>query len=340
MTTKEYLREVTFGQALMEARKEVYNKIIHPSSGRSGQYPNHSLHEDDFSLAQEIIKRFILQEEPCMLARFGAVELNAFSNWMQVNKRLTGAFSYSNKKYIRNECPASWYTLRTMHGMEYHTGFFPATKEMLQKWGELVEKDIMNVDLLFTWQENEKHLCEYLNGIPRVFCPEMYNPYRFTNPWTAALKDKKVLVVSPFTETIERQYVDNREKIFPDTDVLPQFDLKTVKAYNTIGGNNPYKDINSWFDALEIMKDKMDQLDYDIALLGCGSYAFDLAAHAKRKGKKAITVCGALQVLFGIYGERYENEFKQLGLLNEYWVRPSQNERPEGYKLVENGAYW
>ena len=167
----------------------------------------------------------------------------------------------------------NWFSLRNMHGMEYLSGFFPATKENLQRWGCIVEKDLMEVDLLFTWQENEKYLCEYLNGIPRVFCPEMYRPFRFTNPWSAALKDKKVLVVSPFTRTIERQYSNNREQIIPGTDVLPQFDLKTVKAYNIIGGHNSYKDITCWFDALEKLKGQMDQIDYDIALLGCGAYA-------------------------------------------------------------------
>ena len=198
----------------------------------------------------------------------------------------------------------------------------------------------MELDLLFTWQEMEKYICEYLNGVPRVFYGEMYYPYRFSNPWSEALKGKKVLVVSPFADTIESQYKNKREKLFPGTEVLPEFELSTIKAYNTIGGNNPYKEINNWFDALENMKNKMNQTEYDIALLGCGSYAFDLAAHAKRQEKKAITLCGSLQVLFGIYGLRYEAYLRQIGLLNESWVRPSQNEKPEGYRLVENGAYW
>ena len=76
------------------------------------------------------------------------------------------------------------------------------------------------------------------------------------------------------------------------------------------------------------------------ALCGCGAYAFNLAAHVKRKGKKGITLCGGLQTLFGIYGARHEEDFKKFGILNEYWVRPRSNERPSGFQNVENGAYW
>ena len=52
----------------------------------------------------------------------------------------------------------NWFSLWNMHGMEYLSGFFPATQENLQRWGCIVEKDLMEVDLLFTWQENEKIL--------------------------------------------------------------------------------------------------------------------------------------------------------------------------------------
>lgn len=107
-----------------------------------------------------------------------------------------------------------------------------------------------------------------------------------------------------------------------------------------MGGVNPYPNISNWFDALEDMKRQIDETDFDIALIGCGAYAFNLAAHVKRKGKKGITLCGGLQTLFGIYGARHEEDFKKMGILNEYWVRPKSKERPSGFQNVENGAYW
>lgn len=56
----------------------------------------------------------------------------------------------------------------------------------------------------------------------------------------------------------------------------------------------------------------MDKIDYDICLIGCGAYGFPLAAHAKRKGKKAVHLGGALQLLFGIKGKDGKPKIMQL----------------------------
>src|SRR5574344_1335686 len=99
------------------------------------------------------------------------------------------------------------------------------------------------------------------------------------------IENKKVLVIHPFIKTIEKQYT-RREKLFKNPLILPLFELKTIKAVQSIGGdNNEYKD---WFDALSWMESEMDKIDYDIVFIGCGAYGFPLAAHAKRMGKKAV----------------------------------------------------
>jgi hypothetical protein len=53
-------------------------------------------------------------------------------------------------------------------------------------------------------------------------------------------------------------------------------------------------------------------------------------------------VGGVLQMYFGIYGMRWMRERKDIMnlYLNEYWSRPKEDERPEGYKNVEKSAYW
>ena len=106
-----------------------------------------------------------------------------------------------------------------------------------------------------------------------------------------------------------------------------------VNAVNSIGGGSDY---SSWFDALEAMKDEIDRKDFDIALLGCGAYGFPLAAHIKRIGKKAIHMGGSLQLLFGIYGKRWEN----YPYINDAWIRPRVVDRPKGFENVEKGCYW
>ena len=51
------------------------------------------------------------------------------------------------------------------------------------------------------------------------FCKlEFLEPYFSKNPWSKQLKIK-VLVIHPFTETIKKQYEQNRAKIFLNQDL-------------------------------------------------------------------------------------------------------------------------
>lgn len=153
---------------------------------------------------------------------------------------------------------------------------------------------------------------------------------------TTDLKQKKILIVSPFADLIENQY-KNRKKLFPHNDLfLPDFDLKTIKAIDTAGENWKSTGYQTWKDALNVMKKQIEKIDFDIALIGCGAYAFPLGAFCKMMGKKAITTCGATSLYFGIYGNRW----KDLPEINQYWVRPGDKYKPVGAEKIENGAYW
>ena len=121
---------------------------------------------------------------------------------------------------------------------------------------------------------------------------------------------------------------------------MPQFaSLKIIKAVQSIGGES--NGFDTWFDALHYMEQKIDECDYDVALIGCGAYGMPLAAHCKRQGKKAVHLGGVLQMLFGILGIRWETEQDiYLKFANEYWVHPLENERPHNAEQVENACYW
>ena len=159
------------------------------------------------------------------------------------------------------------------------------------------------------------------------------------HPWTYSLKGKKILVVHPFSETIESQYKNKKKKLFKNSEVLPEFaSLQTIKAVQSIAGNPVGFD--TWFDALDWMKSEIDKKDFDIALLGCGAYALPLAAHIKRMGKKAVHMGGVLQFLFGITCKRYEENDEFKPYINEYFVYPDAKDRPKNAFAVEGGCYW
>ena len=84
----------------------------------------------------------------------------------------------------------------------------------------------------------------------------------------------------------------------------------------------------------------MEQSDFDVALISAGAYALPLAHHAKKLGKIGITCGGELQLFFGVVGKRWEHMEKVTKYRNEFWVRPSEDERPANWREIEDGCYW
>lgn len=191
------------------------------------------------------------------------------------------------------------------------------------------------VDVLASWRPEEIFFKRALAGSRRISLNGLDPSINKGYSWTSALAGKRVLVVHPFAKSIARQYRENREKLFADPGILPEFaSLETVEAVQTIAGNTA--GFKSWFDALEHMEAEIATKDFDVALIGCGAYGFPLAAFVKGMGKKAVHLGGVLQIYFGIKGRRWDSS----GLYNDYWVSPSSGERPKGLGRVEEGCYW
>ena len=283
------------------------------------------------------IREKLLSPKPCMLSRFGAVEIGCVVNYL-------GIYHQKRKiiKYIKGEAFHWWWEEETMYPMRNNAGFFSATPELLKRFSEMMIEDMPLIDILASWRFEEEYFSKELQNAYKIDF-EPYNPVWSYVPWTAALENKKVLVVHPFAETIQKQYL-RKELIHKNPKVLPTFDLQTIKAIQTIGnqGDNRFE---TWFDALEFMKSEIDKKDYDICLLGCGAYGLPLAAHIKRSRKKAVHLGGSLQLLFGIRGARWENSnynatYNYSKLMNDFWVKPSATETPSKAQQVEEGCYW
>lgn len=147
-----------------------------------------------------------------------------------------------------------------------------------------------------------------------------------------------MLVIHSFEESIREQYL-RREELFPETEILPKFDLKTLKAVQTIAGEEDNR-FATWFEALEYMYEEAMKIDFDIAILGCGAYGFPLAAKLKRAGKQVIHMGGVTQILFGIKGSRWVNNPRSQIEFNDAWVYPKESETPKMSEKVENNCYW
>lgn len=313
----------------------VYGKLFHPSQ------PQYTLNcEKNKDAIQRLIYELILGGQPLMVARMGRTEIDVCEN-----VKNTFFSRRSNWKFISWKGQPNFLNPFLIPNFIKLSGFWPCDDEIaLKRFYRLVCSDMKEVDVLGSWCRNEEDFSEELQKSVKVD-RELMTPLLADKPWTMALKGKKVLVVHPFADTIRKQYA-RREKLFPmNPDILPEFELKVLKAVQTLGYEDPnFKD---WFEALDYMKKEIDHIDYDICLLGCGAYGFPLAAHCKRQGKQAVHLGGVLQLLFGIKGKRWEtdpgyiNDFPYARTYyNEYWVRASNSETPQKANDVENGCYW
>ena len=238
----------------------------------------------------------IKNQTPCFVGRFGETEMNVIVSYLNYE------FGFG-----RDERMASLQQLYT------NAGFFPKEVEYGKKFVDIMFESIKNIDVQATWNLNmEDILLE--NLVPKVKTTKLMNvspwvKYRYgsleSKPWTSALANKKVLVIHPFAETIFKQYTQKREQIFSklyDAEyILPEFDLYTLKAVQTIAGNKDER-FATWFDALDWMKKECEKIDFDVAIIGCGAYGYPLASEIKKMGKVAIHLGGATQILFGILG--------------------------------------
>lgn len=228
-------------------------------------------------------------------------------------------------------------------------GFFPNELELGTHFTEVMTDSLKEMDLLAC----NRNLCEnyfinqYMPGNSKVSENfDLFEIAKLEHSWSSALEGKKVLVVTPFVESVRKQY-EIREKLFPGTDILPSFELSTYQSLMTVGDLRDER-FATWFDALSFMKEEILKLDFDVALLGCGAYGFPLAAEIKKAGKQAIHMGGILQILFGIMGKRWDGTRTGSEIhirediakyYNENWIYPIE-EKPIEAGKVEYGPYW
>lgn len=296
----------------------------------------------DVEEASQIIYAALVSDKPCMIARFGAFELSTLTNYIGTLK------GKNSLDYIKLKQPQWWWQESLIAAMNTNAGFFPPTVKKIEQYCKLVLEDIPELDILGSWLSDEVLIEKQMEMTQKVHLM-LLEPFWSIAPWTSALIGKKVVVIHPFAHNIEQQYL-NRRFLFRNENVLPDFkSLTVIQAVQTIGeGDSRFKD---WFEALEFMKSEIDKIDYDVCLIGCGAYGFHLAAHVKRNGKKGIHLGGALQLLFGIKGRRWEDSnygVKEWGiaagtysnLMNDYWIKPDAKYKPKSAEKVEGACYW
>jgi len=271
--------------------------------------------------AQIAIARKLEEGKKCLIARVGENEGRAIAHYLKHRQVLSSG---------------RWpYDVKLMSRLKLLAGYFPLTDESIDRLAKLYIRALSLIDIYAIWTPHDVLLCP--PGSTRIRLVDL-DPFFTARRWTLALEGLRVCVVSPFIETMQQQY-KKRSKCFPKP-VLPDMDIAYVRAPMTQCETNVAG--QDWFNNLSRLTDKVMETSSDVVIIGAGAYGLPLGASAKAYGMAAVVLGGATQLLFGIKGNRWENDRQYQRIFNKDWVRLSMAERPPGFHNFEikGGAYW
>jgi hypothetical protein len=294
--------------------------------------------EETYGIADKIIYDLIKNVNPSFVGRFGASEARVLGCYFDTCR------GHSLLDPISTSISLLSYSKR-LKQLALGAGVYPPTFNTGKVFSLEYLKGLEQADVLACWGEAftsiEKQALKISNAkiIHHHATSPWVEPYVYSNsskePWASALEGKRVAIVSGFSETFAKQH-KIIDKVFKGVN-YPSFDPVFIKAPLTQGGVDDGKD---WKWHLEKTKETIRENNFDVLLVSAGGYSFPLAAHAKAIGKIGINCGGELQLFFGVIGKRWENSNKVGKYRNEYWVRPSESERPANWREIENGCYW
>jgi len=290
---------------------------------------------DENTYMREYIQTQLETDEPFIIPRIAGIENNyaMIGVVIQQNK-----LADNNREYIT----------RTANIMKTNAGIQINSVDDISKYASLYLAAFDKCKIYFDWEpwgavtESISHSYNFIIENfkqPRIWSValDIYHSIH-SNPWTTALKGKRILIISPFIESMKKK-LPVLSEIY-GVDLFPECSFVFLKPPQTQGVNpsrNFDVELNEFCDKIEAIKDT-----FDIALCSCGGYGNLVCSRIFDMGKSAIYVGGVLQMYFGIYGQRWLRERRDIIrlYLNKHWSRPEEDERPKNYKKIEASCYW
>ena len=190
------------------------------------------------------------------------------------------------------------------------------------------------------WGNVYKYISKSQDEIQRLYPKEILWAFVFDifhyvhKPWTHALANKRILIISAFVDSIQKQ-----AQAYP-VDLFPNCTFIYLKPPQTNGSNSSL----DWQIEFVQFCNKVKRLEneFDVALCSCGGYGNPICSYIYSMNKTAIYVGGVLQMYFGIYGNRWLKERRECMKLymTTDWKRPSEHEKPLNHSTIESGCYW
>ena len=253
--------------------------------------------------------------------------------------------------YTKNRGAGEAYPKHMLDRLERHAGVWPATLASVDAWAKEYVNSLYLLDAAAAgWfkplANDELEMMAKLAPQATLMPLRALEPYYVEPPlrWSAALAGKKVAVVTSFAVTaqgqIGKRLWDAQESLLPPT---TEWSFIRSGYCPSVAGAAPCgwpEGINSWQAAVEYLVDAVRFTGASVALIGCGGIGMLVAARLRRIGVSAIVMGGAVQVLFGIRGRRWQTH-PVIGDFWTYdWVAPSEEETPDAARSIEGGCYW
>jgi len=279
--------------------------------------------------------------EPFFIGRNGTIELETIFFWLKKRS------SNMNESYLGD----------IREKIQRHAGIFPSTDESIDAWckGYIEALGILD-GLAAGWyaplKSVEEFILERYTSGSEFRCPlRSLEPY-YVPPelrWTQHLARKRVIVISSFADTIKKQIESEKfphiwtgycAGLLNPPEVRWSFVRTGYSPTLSLGQGGWPSEVKSWQDAASYIVGKVKESGAEVAIIGCGGLGMIIGAELKRLQISSILLGGATQVLFGIKGTRWATHPVISNFWNDAWTWPSNDETPNGAKLVEGGCYW
>ena len=251
---------------------------------------------------------------------------------------------YENKELFNDD---AWYE-HSVYRVKRFNGYFDFTgsKDNFKRYLETMIDAYKNTDYLSYGNqdlileiESKKYIADHNNLLSNIIEHKTIFSYTFIEsmvPFLESFKswgeNKKILIVSPLSKSIQHQFA--QKHLLYKNYQFPNFELKTYNTsitYSNAAETNETLGIptDNWNEEAHRMAEEIKDIDFDIALLTCGSYAMYLGNYIKDSmNKKAIYLGGILNMYFNIYGGRYNIDgnykfiYENSGLNLDYQIDP------------------
>jgi hypothetical protein len=292
---------------------------------------------NDNDVLREYITNKLLLNQPFIIPRVAGVENNfaVFAHFVKVQ----GNMHPSVHEFFQMMSPV----------MKKNAGILLSNTDSIIKYSDLYLSAFEHCELFTGWESwgniiphIKQSYSDLIKMYPRkivwAFALDIFH-YIYNQPWTVSLKKKRLLIISPFEESIKEK-LPIRRHLYDGIDLFPDCPIITIKPPIT----NAKESSQEFIVELSQFYTHLDPLinDYDVALVSAGGYGNLICDHIYQMGKSAIYIGGVLQMYFGIFGQRWLNERSDIIKLfrNQHWSRPKQNERPKNHEEIEQGCYW